>query len=314
LLAALGASSDSAVQRMKGFHGGRNEGVWFLTSSTGEFVLKLCKSTTGFHWLPSESAGTLAAHSRHPAITQDETLGFPKQICKILDGQGAHTHDLMVMKRMPGKMLATLIQDDWRQGRAEDVLSTLEKLGAAVGRFHNRYQEAHGDLNAMNVIVDKVTGAISFIDLAGMVAQPPKTDLDHLEKSITMLAQNLGERLATEGCKRIRQGYAQTINCESGCPQNGGASRCSSVLVQRPTRPESRPPAARRQGSFVAPSEPAVRRHGSFAPPPKASNQFPGQYCFPPGRSASVAAMPRAATCRGTFQGGMGIRQQSYNF
>jgi len=58
--------------------------------------------------------------TKHPSIASDSSLGFPHHIVRVLRQQ-SHAYDLIVMRRVPGETLGSIIQEKWRQGQAGEV-------------------------------------------------------------------------------------------------------------------------------------------------------------------------------------------------
>jgi len=222
-----GATVEDVSQQVGG---GNNCGVWFLKARHEDLVLKLVQSSSGLQGIPSEAQTYIDLWKRHPALVGDASLAFPQRIMRICRDQESHDYDLIVMRRVPGESLASLIQEKWRQGKISEVYSIIEKAGACVGRFHNQYGELHGDLQCMNIFFDEVSGRVSLIDLGDMGGDANSgLDLEQFERSIGLLSSNLGETLKLRGPQFFRMGYAQAGR-HSCCRQSSRGSDSTGSL------------------------------------------------------------------------------------
>lgn len=207
LLNTLGADPEASIESLQGFCGGYNEGIWFLKSRSEDLVLKLVRLTPGCE---SETDNFRKLYREHPSIAGDQSVAFPQQLVRVLIDE-VHLYDLVVMRRAPGKTLGNLLQEKWHVGQVSDVMSILEKVGRTLREFHSRYGgKQHCDLSASNVMVDEVSGRITFIDTVAMGGSWAFTDQDveHFERSVRMMFEFMDPSAAANALRRFRDGYA----------------------------------------------------------------------------------------------------------
>lgn len=218
LLAALGVGPRAVIEEMKGFRGGLNEGVWFLTDpaqpnpgSQGELVLKLVRGCRIDQSLLTEAENLQKIAREKPGVTSDPALAFPTRVVGLLGPGGAKRHDLIVMRKARGDRLAEFIARKWYSGQAQALLHVFEKVGACLGEFHTRYGNTqHGDFQPSNILYDEEGDALRFIDVGGMGVPTTQGDVAHFSHSIRLLAETYGASLANDGLRRFDQGYARS--------------------------------------------------------------------------------------------------------
>lgn len=214
LVAKLGVGSHAAVEEMQGFRGGLNEGVWFLSDPKGgskeEFVLKLVKCHRIDQNILTEAENFLKIARDHPAAVADPVLAFPLRVFSCVGPGGAKRFDLIVMRKVRGERLAEVIARKWYGGQVPQLLRVLEKLGACLAEFHGRYgNNQHGDFQPSNILYDEDRDELTFIDVGGMGVPTTETDVEHFSKSIRLLADSYGARLAVDGLRHFEQGFAK---------------------------------------------------------------------------------------------------------
>lgn len=209
LLVAIGADPLSQVEKMQGFHGGQNEGIWFAQSQGRELVLKVVQGRSKHPGLLSESENLLKIYSEHPEIVADQILAFPTKIVRMLDHNGSHFCDVIVMPRAKGQILALVLHELWQKRQFSELMHIFEKVGACMAGFHRRYQgKQHGDLQPSNIVYDSHSDHITLIDLGGIGSKVMKSDEEHLVQSLTMVASHLGcPRLANDAQRHFSQAY-----------------------------------------------------------------------------------------------------------
>ncbi|CAE6946692.1 unnamed protein product [Symbiodinium natans] len=110
LLTAIGTSLHSTFEPLQGFHGGRNEGIWFVKGGGETLVVKLVKfdpSTPS--QLVEEQMFRKLFQELGPSITEDPKVAFPVKVFRLLGPNNVREHDLIVMKKAPGKSLSYVI-------------------------------------------------------------------------------------------------------------------------------------------------------------------------------------------------------------
>lgn len=222
LLALLGLGPGAVIEEMKGFRGGLNEGVWFVSdrerpalggSGPGrELVLKLVRGTRIDQNLLTEGENLQKIAREHPKATSDPALAFPLRVVAVVGPGGARRHDLIVMRKVRGERLAEVIARKWYRGEVSQIMRLLERLGTCLGEFHARYSGVqHGDFQPSNIIYDDERDALVMIDVGGMGVPTMQGDVAHFCKSLRLLAEAYGTGLANDGTRRFEQGYAQGV-------------------------------------------------------------------------------------------------------
>jgi len=214
LMAAIGADPLSRVEVMTGFHGGQNEGIWFVQSQGKEMVLKVVQGKSRHPTMLSESDNLLKIYAEHPEVVADQFLAFPTKIVRVQDHSGNHLCDVMVMPRAKGQMLAFVIHELWHKRNFNELMRIFKRVGSCIAGFHRRYQgKQHGDLQPANIVYDCHSGQITLIDLGGMGSNVMKSDEEHFLQSLTMLATYLGcPRLANDAQRHFSQAYTFAKN------------------------------------------------------------------------------------------------------
>lgn len=218
LLQGLNASDRATIEEMKGFRGGLNEGVWFLSDpghgggpprSGYELVLKLVRCHRIATNIPTEAENFLNISREHPSIVNDPSVAFPVKLFNCLGPDGVKKNDLIVMRKVRGERLAEFIALKWYSGAIPQVMQMLEKLGACLAEFHLRYDfTQHGDFQPSNIFYEEEHGEFFLIDVGGMGIPTMETDVEHFNKSMKLLADSYGNRLAIDGIRSFEHGYS----------------------------------------------------------------------------------------------------------
>lgn len=189
LLAALGAPPQSTFEAMRGFHGGMNEGIWFVKGGGQTLVLKLVKfDRFAPHQLVEERMFT-KLFQELPGITEDPNVAFPFKVLRLLGPNNVRKHDLIVMKKAPGKSLDYVISEKWRKGRKADLMKVFGKVGECLANFHRRYGgRQHNDAGTQNILWDEETQHVTLIDLGCMGNKSNKTDVQRLSQVVKNLS------------------------------------------------------------------------------------------------------------------------------
>lgn len=219
LATKLGVGSHPTIEEMQGFRGGLNEGVWFLTdpvqnstkgSSKEEFVLKLVRCHRIDQNILTEAENFLKIYREHPAVVNDPVLAFPLRIFSCVGPGSTKRFDLIIMRKVRGDRLAEVIARKWYSGRVPQLWRIMEKLGVCLAEFHGRYgNNQHGDFQPSNILYDEEQDGLTFIDVGGMGVPTTESDVEHFSKSMKLLAETYGSRLAVEGNYHFEQGYAK---------------------------------------------------------------------------------------------------------
>jgi len=216
LLAQLGVGPRAAIEEMKGFRGGLNEGVWFVTDPTqqpaAELVLKLVRGNRIDRNLLTEAENLQKIAREHPGVASDPTLAFPSKVLAVLGPGGVKRHDLIVMRKARGERFAEVIARKWYSGQASQLMRVLEQLGVCLAEFHKRYGGMqHTDFQPSNIIYDEERDALVMIDVGGMGVQTMQGDKAHFAKSLRLLAETYGPALVNDGLRRFERGYARGL-------------------------------------------------------------------------------------------------------
>ncbi|CAK0903349.1 unnamed protein product [Prorocentrum cordatum] len=223
LLSLLGMGPGAVIEEMKGFKGGLNDGVWFVSelaraASGGsgapgrELVLKLVRGTRIDQNLLTEAENLQKIAREHPKATSDPALAFPVKVLAVVGPGGARSHDLIVMRKVRGERLAEVIARKWYRGEVSQIMRLLERLGTCLGEFHTRYSGVqHGDFQPSNIIYDDERDALVMIDVGGMGVPTMQGDVAHFCKSLRLLAEAYGTGMANDGTRRFEQGYARGV-------------------------------------------------------------------------------------------------------
>lgn len=213
LMFKLGASADATVEKLTGFQGGLNEGIWILSDPASiqkprvDFVLKLVQGTRTIAALPTEAENLTKLASEHPSITSDPALAFPMMILGCL-GTGGKTHDLIIMHRAPGERLTEVLARKWHAGQQSDLWKLFWKVGSRTAAFHARYpNKQHGDLQPGNIFWDEGTGRVSFIDVGGMGMVTVDGDVAHFTNALHALSTFYGPKFKEESIRAFNEGY-----------------------------------------------------------------------------------------------------------
>ncbi|CAE6946714.1 unnamed protein product [Symbiodinium natans] len=180
LLTAIGASLHSTFEPLQGFHGGRNEGIWFVKGGGETLVVKLVKfdpSTPS--QLVEEQMFRKLFQELGPSITEDPNVAFPVKVFRLLGPNNVREHDLIVMKKAPGKSLSYVIPEKWRTGCKADLMHIFRNVGKCMANFHRRYGgRQHNDAGVQNILWDEETEHVTFIDLGCVGNKTDKTDVE----------------------------------------------------------------------------------------------------------------------------------------
>ncbi|CAJ1329525.1 unnamed protein product [Effrenium voratum] len=244
LINQLGAGPSALIEVAKNFVGGVNAGLWLLRAQE-EMVLKLVRfdATAPSQLVEASMFAKLA--KEFPKIAEDPALAFPTKIFHVRTPNGVRSHDLVVMRRAPGRLLADLISERCRAGRAEELLDILERVGICTAEFHHRYRgKQHCDLGPHNICFDEESGRTTLIDLGGMGNTVSSKDVDRFCQILRRMADGLGQELQ-EGVRRFQEGYvgtAQRLSAALGdLEQNDGVrpghGPPSWILQQSETHP-----------------------------------------------------------------------------
>jgi len=209
LINQLGAGPSALIEVAKNFVGGVNAGLWLLRAQE-EMVLKLVRfdATAPSQLVEASMFAKLA--KEFPKIAEDPALAFPTKIFHVRTPNGVRSHDLVVMRRAPGRLLADLISERCRAGRAEELLDILERVGICTAEFHHRYRgKQHCDLGPHNICFDEESGRTTLIDLGGMGNTVSSKDVDRFCQILRRMADGLGQELQ-EGVRRFQEGYVGT--------------------------------------------------------------------------------------------------------
>lgn len=213
----------STIEEMEGFHGGLNEGIWFLESGEEKLVLKLVKSERSDSTLPTDAENYIRLYQEHCGIVSDPVLAFPSKIlgCYEADADEALTtsaylsasgkqrrYDLFVMRRLPGVGLAEVVANKRLANQIPELLHLLERLGAVLRDFHKRYGGCqHGDFQPGNIFYDEDSDVFAFIDVGGMGIPTVDSDVDHFSKALRYFEKAYGSDFVEDCLRCFERGY-----------------------------------------------------------------------------------------------------------
>lgn len=215
LLAALGAGPQSRFEAMTGFHGGMNNGIWFLRGAAGgeTLVLKLVKYDRFAPPQLVEERIFSKLYQEVPHIVEDRNVAFPMKVFRLLGPNNVRKHDLFVMRKASGKSLDHLISEKWRSNRKADIMRIFTQVGESLAQFHRRYGgRQHNDAGTQNILYDEETQHVTFIDLGGMGNKTDKTDVQRLSQLVLKLSRcpTYGPDLAV-AADHFREGYNRAL-------------------------------------------------------------------------------------------------------
>lgn len=210
LLAALGASQSCSITASEGFSGGMNAGIWFMGDGKDQLVLKLVKFD------PNQPAQFVEADSFQelyrdiPELASDASVAFPFKILKILGSRNSRQHDLIVMRRVPGKSLDRVIFDHKQDSKMSDLKDVFKRVAECLCNLHLRYGgRQHSDAGPQNIFYDEATKQVKLIDIGFMGVKTRKTDIEHFSGAIERLAAvSYGAELL-EALPYFELGYAE---------------------------------------------------------------------------------------------------------
>eukprot|EP00931_Biecheleriopsis_adriatica_P089200 TRINITY_DN63367_c0_g1_i1.p1 TRINITY_DN63367_c0_g1~~TRINITY_DN63367_c0_g1_i1.p1 ORF type:complete len:334 (-),score=66.16 TRINITY_DN63367_c0_g1_i1:72-1073(-) len=225
LLRCLGASPSARVEAYKGCYadaknqtvwfkaGNMNQGIWFLKDRGEELVLKLVKfDRFAPAHVTAETEVFRRLYREIPSIANDPRVAFPTKIFKILGPGNARSHDLHVMRRMPGRQLDSIIESCWKNGRRRDLMAIFRNIGKFLAEFHGRYGgRQHCDVGPQNIFYDEATEQVSLVDLGMMGARLTKSDVEQFAGYIQTISKSYGAELLS-ALDHFRQGYQEAAS------------------------------------------------------------------------------------------------------
>jgi len=211
LVAKLGLNSNAIVEPLKGFSGGRNEGIWFLTDKRGarteQYVMKLVLCHRCHQSVPTEVEQFVKLSKDHPGLRTDKEVAFPLKLFACQNA-GQRRYDLIIMRPAAGTRLAEVLSHKWYSQQIQDLLKILRCFGACLKQYHLRYDRTqHSDLQPSNVFWDEATQTVTFIDLGGMGLPTVETDNEHFKKAFRMMTEKWGA-IKEDGCRMFDAGYS----------------------------------------------------------------------------------------------------------
>eukprot|EP00931_Biecheleriopsis_adriatica_P008207 TRINITY_DN109421_c0_g1_i1.p1 TRINITY_DN109421_c0_g1~~TRINITY_DN109421_c0_g1_i1.p1 ORF type:complete len:493 (+),score=88.44 TRINITY_DN109421_c0_g1_i1:136-1614(+) len=213
LLTQLGACPNSVIEVAAGCAGGLNAGIWLLRSGADgkqeELILKLVRFDPFAPTQLVEAATFLKLADEFPDILEDQVLAFPHRIFHVRAFGGVRRHDLIVMRKAPGRLLADIVSEKILAKRTQELTPMLRSIGACLARFHRRYGgKQHCDFGPQNICFDEETGRTTFVDLGGMGNKVRWKDVERFCKILRRLAERhgAGEELE-QGINNFIEGY-----------------------------------------------------------------------------------------------------------
>merc|ERR1740138_1473719 len=103
----------------------------------------------------------------HPDMLKDSSMSFPVKIFHCLGKVGSKTHDLVVMRYVPGLRFTEFIMHKLHANQVQELMCVLECFGSFLADFHKRYNGLqHGDLTPANVFFDKQSYMFTLVDVS----------------------------------------------------------------------------------------------------------------------------------------------------
>jgi len=220
ILDRLGACSGT-VEKLAGFQGGLNDGVWLLQESgrkgggppQQDWILKLVTATKKASCLPTEAQNLARIASQHPSTLSDPLLAFPTAIFSCISKGRGKTHDLLVMRKARGERLCEVFARKWHSGQRSDCWRIIERVGAATAAVHRQYANLqHGDLQPANIFWDDGVGSVTIIDVGGMGIATTDDDAQHFARALRLLATSYGSEFETQGIAAFQRGYCTSCH------------------------------------------------------------------------------------------------------
>lgn len=208
LLPQIGCTQHAEVQEMKGFAGGLNLGVWYVSDPMyeQEFVLKLVRGHRIASGVPTEVENLRRLAVQHPEMLNDEVLSFPFKVFDCISPE--LKLDLIVMRKVPGQRLAEIIATKCAFCQMDKLMPIFRRIGQVLAQFHTRYHNLqHGDFQPSNIFVDEGTDDVIFIDVGGIGVPTVDDDRQHFFKAMRILADNYGPQFEREGRAYFDEGY-----------------------------------------------------------------------------------------------------------
>jgi len=264
LTAKLGLSSDSVIEELKGFRGGLNEGVWFLSDPTRtpreELALKLVTAQRKHEAVPTEAEKFIALHREEPQIARDPVIAFPIGIFNLVGPNGSRQHDLIVMPKAPGESVSNSLAYMVGCGRLAEMNALFQRIGSLLRGFHDRHGERqHGDFTTANILYDAPSGTLTLIDASTidcMVSSKglcsTETDCQRFEKALSLLSRDYGDQFFTDAMHHFQAGYGSVCSMAGGGSGANGAQQRGAVAT----------------APYFAPAQPVPRFSLSPMPPP----------------------------------------------
>lgn len=209
LTSKLGLSPNAAVEPMNGHRGGLNEGVWIVRDHAQSFVMKLVKGSNS-RGMPTEAERLFKLHNEHPSMINDMSLAFPVKIFRCAAPGIGKRFDLIVMRKAPGTLLATLIAHMVSEGKTQQIMKILEHLGRFLADFHSRYgNKQHNDFQPSNIFCDPATQRFTLIDVSDVGPKVPlaEADCERFIASLSLLSKCFGQNFYHDGKRHFEAGY-----------------------------------------------------------------------------------------------------------
>lgn len=212
----LGFDGSVKLEKMAGFSGGLNEGIWFVSGDRAgrhdDLVLKLVKCKRIASNIPTEAENLEGLMLEYPELASDSLVASPIKIFSVADDDGK-CNDLIVMRKVPGERLAELICRKYYSKQEAHLIGIFEELGKQLAAFHKRYGNMqHGDFQPSNIFYDEESDTLSFIDVGGMGIPTVDDDASHLRQAMNLLAHSYGPTLHEDCIAAFDKGYQKAAD------------------------------------------------------------------------------------------------------
>ncbi|CAJ1373075.1 unnamed protein product [Effrenium voratum] len=206
LLAQLQLRPNSRIQEMGGFAGGLNQGIWIVTSGNQKLVLKQVRCQRIASNILTEAENFVRIVKDHPEISRDPLIAFPVKLLSCIGPEGKFS-DVICMKKSPGERLCEFVAAKFYAKQMVLLQRALQQVGQALARFHQRYEEQHGDFQPSNIYYQEKTGVVTFIDVGGMGVPTMGNDVDHFHQCMRAMTVSYNANLYVDLLRAFDKGY-----------------------------------------------------------------------------------------------------------
>jgi hypothetical protein len=196
-------TNQNGIQMLHGFN---NAGIWTIMDESGiaNLVMKLVRPEL------EEGSRFQKLATEFPNIVWDPLLAFPLQVIRCISPQSRRPREFIIMPKATGAVLHDLVVHKVGKGALQELLPVFGTLGTCLAKFHLQYgNKQHGDFQPSNVVYNKDSNEITFIDIADMGSplSPPGSDIKQFQASLQALYGHLGNNVAASLLQPFMNGY-----------------------------------------------------------------------------------------------------------